>query len=115
MSVWDVVSNYAITLINSQGLSITQSCPDKPASTSPAFCTTSWFVASIKPLFQAMTRLKDKGIEYTTDQKLELCITLYLAEPGIKFHDVGNRLKDIMDSLAEAALKSYKSGHCSEI
>ena len=46
-----------------------------------------------------MTALKDKGIEYTTDQKLELYITLYLAEPEIKFHDVDNRLKDIMDSL----------------
>ena len=46
-----------------------------------------------------MTALKDKGIEYTTDQKLELHITLYLEEPHIKFHDVDNRLKDIMDSL----------------
>ncbi|MDA8215699.1 MAG: RusA family crossover junction endodeoxyribonuclease [Nitrospiraceae bacterium] len=46
-----------------------------------------------------MTALKDKGIEYTTDQKLELHITLYLAEPYIRFHDVDNRLKDIMDSL----------------
>lgn len=46
-----------------------------------------------------MTALKDKGIEYTTDQKLELRITLYLTEPDIKFHDVDNRLKDIMDSL----------------
>ena len=46
-----------------------------------------------------MTAIKDKGIEYTTDQKLELFITLYLAEPHIRFHDVDNRLKDIMDSL----------------
>ena len=46
-----------------------------------------------------MTALRDKGIEYTTEQKLELRITLYLAEPDIKFHDVDNRLKDIMDSL----------------
>jgi len=46
-----------------------------------------------------MTAIKDKGIEYTTDQKLELRITLYLAEPHIEFHDVDNRLKDIMDSL----------------
>lgn len=46
-----------------------------------------------------MTALKDKGIEYATDQKLELHITLYLAEPEIIFHDVDNRLKDIMDSL----------------
>ena len=46
-----------------------------------------------------MTALKKKGIEYTTDQKLELNITLYLEEPHIEFHDVDNRLKDIMDSL----------------
>ena len=46
-----------------------------------------------------MTALTTKGIEYTTDQKLELHITLYLEEPHIEFHDVDNRLKDIMDSL----------------
>jgi Holliday junction resolvase RusA-like endonuclease len=46
-----------------------------------------------------ITALKDKGIEYTTDQKLELRITLYFAEPHIRFHDVDNRLKDIMDAL----------------
>jgi len=46
-----------------------------------------------------MTALKDKGIEYATDQKLELHVTLYLAEPEINLHDVDNRLKDIMDSL----------------
>lgn len=46
-----------------------------------------------------MTALKAKGIKYDADQKLELRITLYLAEPHIRFHDVDNRLKDIMDSL----------------
>jgi len=46
-----------------------------------------------------MTSLKDNGIEYDAGQKLELRITLYLAEPHIRFHDVDNRLKDIMDSL----------------
>jgi Holliday junction resolvase RusA-like endonuclease len=46
-----------------------------------------------------MAALKDKGIEYATDQKLELHIILYLEEPHIRFHDVDNRLKDIMDSL----------------
>jgi hypothetical protein len=39
-----------------------------------------------------ITALKDKGIEYTTDQKLGLRITLYFAEPHIRFHDVDNRL-----------------------
>jgi len=46
-----------------------------------------------------MTAIKDKGIKYTADLKLELHITLYLAEPHIRFHDVDNRLKDVMDSI----------------
>lgn len=46
-----------------------------------------------------MTALRDKGIEYDATAKLELRIMLYLAEPHIRFHDVDNRLKDIMDSL----------------
>jgi hypothetical protein len=46
-----------------------------------------------------ITAIKNKGIEYTRIKKLELRITLYLAEPHIRFHDVDNRLKDIMDSL----------------
>ena len=46
-----------------------------------------------------MTAMKDKGIKYTADLKLEFHITLYLAEPHIRFHDVDNRLKDIMDSI----------------
>jgi len=46
-----------------------------------------------------MTAIKYRGIEYTPDQKLELIITLYLEDPHIRFHDVDNRLKDIMDSL----------------
>ena len=45
------------------------------------------------------TALKDKQIKYASDQLLELRITLYLAEPHIRFHDVDNRLKDIMDAL----------------
>lgn len=48
-----------------------------------------------------MTALKDKGIKYTMDQKLELYVTLYLAEPQIEFHDVDNRLKDIMDAFKD--------------
>ncbi|OGW39010.1 MAG: hypothetical protein A2Y97_00360 [Nitrospirae bacterium RBG_13_39_12] len=42
--------------------------------------------------FSIMTAIKNKGIKYTADQKLELHITLYLAEPHIRFHDVDNRL-----------------------
>jgi len=46
-----------------------------------------------------ITAIKNKGIKYTADQKLELHITLYFVNPHIRFHDVDNRLKDIMDSL----------------
>jgi len=46
-----------------------------------------------------MTAMKDKGIKDTADLKLELHIILYLTEPHIRFHDVDNRLKYIMDSL----------------
>lgn len=55
-----------------------------------------------------MTALKAKGIKYDADQKLELRITLYLAEPHIRFHDVDNRLKDIMDSLQGRMGRSKK-------
>jgi len=46
-----------------------------------------------------MAALKDKGIKYDANQKLELRIMLYRAETDIRFHDVDNRLKDIMYSL----------------
>lgn len=39
------------------------------------------------------------GIAYQREDKLELVITLYLDETGLRFHDVDNRLKDIMDAL----------------
>ena len=40
-----------------------------------------------------------RGVTYLPDDKLELIITLYLDETGLRFHDVDNRLKDIMDAL----------------
>jgi hypothetical protein len=46
-----------------------------------------------------MTALKVKDIKYTADNRLELHITLYLRAPHIKYHDIDNRLKDIMDAL----------------
>jgi len=46
-----------------------------------------------------MTALKNKSVKYTADQKLELHITLYFEQSHIRFHDVDNRLKDIMDAL----------------
>ena len=40
-----------------------------------------------------------RGVSYKPDDKLELIITLYLNDTGLRFHDVDNRLKDIMDAL----------------
>jgi len=39
------------------------------------------------------------GISYHSSNKLELKIKLYLDNKAISFHDVDNRLKDIMDAL----------------
>ncbi len=39
------------------------------------------------------------GVCYQPEDKLELAVTLYLDESGLHFHDVDNRLKDIMDAL----------------
>ena len=40
-----------------------------------------------------------RGVVYLPDDKLELIITLYLGDTDLRFHDVDNRLKDIMDAL----------------
>jgi hypothetical protein len=40
-----------------------------------------------------------QGVSYTAKDKLELIITLYMREREIRWHDVDNRLKDIMDAL----------------
>ena len=40
-----------------------------------------------------------QGTRYTTTDKLELAVTLYMPEAEIAWHDVDNRLKDIMDAL----------------
>lgn len=40
-----------------------------------------------------------RGVSFQPDDRLELIITLYLDETGLRFHDVDNRLKDIMDAL----------------
>ena len=42
---------------------------------------------------------ESRGVTYQSEDKLELSITLYLDEDGLKIHDVDNRLKDIMDAL----------------
>lgn len=40
-----------------------------------------------------------KGLSYDDTVRLEVHIRLYLKEGDIDFHDVDNRLKDIMDAL----------------
>ena len=40
-----------------------------------------------------------QGTRYTTTDKLELAVTLYMPKAEIGWHDVDNRLKDIMDAL----------------
>ena len=42
---------------------------------------------------------ESRGVAYQSEDKLELIITLYLDEAGLKLHDVDNQLKDIMDAL----------------
>lgn len=40
-----------------------------------------------------------RGVSYRPEDQLELLVTLYLDETSLRFHDVDNRLKDIMDAL----------------
>lgn len=42
---------------------------------------------------------ESRWITYQPEDKLELIITLYLDESGLRRHDVDNRLKDVMDAL----------------
>ena len=53
----------------------------------------------------------DRGVLYQPDDKLELIIMLYLDETGLRFHDVDNRLKDIMDALQGRAGGSKAKRH----
>ena len=41
----------------------------------------------------------DQRVVYRCTDRLELAITLYVPEGKIEWHDVDNRLKDIMDAL----------------
>ena len=40
-----------------------------------------------------------RGVSYQPGDRLQLTIILYLDDAGLRFHDVDNRLKDIMDAL----------------
>ena len=39
------------------------------------------------------------GIDFREQERIELEVTLYFDSPAIHWHDVDNRLKDIMDAL----------------
>ena len=43
--------------------------------------------------------LVSKGIQYTEKDRLELEVLLYFKGTALSFHDVDNRLKDVMDAL----------------
>ena len=59
-----------------------------------------------------MTKAASKQhVEYLTTDKLQLIITLYLSANEIGWHDVDNRLKDIMDALQGRAGGSKAEHH----
>jgi Holliday junction resolvase RusA-like endonuclease len=42
---------------------------------------------------------ESKGVRYTIKDRIELEVLLYFNESALSFHDVDNRLKDVMDAL----------------
>jgi hypothetical protein len=44
-------------------------------------------------------RLRKSKVSYQENDRLEIQVRLYLCEMALRFHDVDNRLKDIMDAL----------------
>ena len=45
------------------------------------------------------TARRTRRVEYTPNDMLQLDIRLYIAGNALRFHDVDNRLKDVMDAL----------------
>jgi len=43
--------------------------------------------------------MKEKGVRYTSKDRLEIYLRLYFREPDVSKIDVDNRLKDVMDAL----------------
>lgn len=43
--------------------------------------------------------MKEKHVSYTADDKLEVEVRLYFDDTKLRFVDIDNRLKDIMDAL----------------
>jgi Holliday junction resolvase RusA-like endonuclease len=55
-----------------------------------------WRIAINEELVKA---IQNQKVTYFITDKLELIITLYLKDIALEFHDIDNRLKDIMDAM----------------
>ncbi len=58
---------------------------------------------------------QSRGVLYQPEDRLELIITLYLDRSGLRFHDVDNSLKDIMDALQGRAGGPKSKRHLSPV
>jgi Holliday junction resolvase RusA-like endonuclease len=45
------------------------------------------------------TKARTSGVSYESTDELEIEVRLYLPSPAARYHDVDNRLKDVMDAL----------------
>jgi len=53
-----------------------------------------------RAIHTAVTKeVKERGVSYKLTDRLQLIITLYMTDKELHWHDVDNRLKDIMDAL----------------
>jgi Holliday junction resolvase RusA-like endonuclease len=43
--------------------------------------------------------MRKRGVSYTPDDQLAVNIVVYLEEARLRWHDVDNRLKDVLDAL----------------
>lgn len=50
-------------------------------------------------LIHKAAREKQAGVLYAPDDKLDIEVDLYLAGRALSWHDVDNRLKDVLDAL----------------
>jgi Holliday junction resolvase RusA-like endonuclease len=48
---------------------------------------------------EALSKLEEQGVTYLADDRLEITIVLYLTAIGLKFQDIDNRVKDVLDAL----------------
>jgi Holliday junction resolvase RusA-like endonuclease len=47
----------------------------------------------------AKDEIERRGIQYDRDDKLQICIVLYLPKRSLEIHDLDNRSKDVLDAL----------------